>query len=157
MNDPDEFDDEFEDEPDEEDDSSRYDALPASSVIRTLRPAMAAAAQRIYDAWVQDEHDDLNGGGICHLIADEVATIMGNSGIPVSTQTANDVQHVYCVGQFSDGVFEVDIPYRLYERGGGFTWTKIPDVHFTQDDILTYQLDGDPSQMYMYVEEWQEE
>jgi hypothetical protein len=158
----DEFEDEFEDvddpdDPDDDEEDHRYDALPSSAVIRSLKPAMVEAAQKVYDNWLQDEDDDLNGGGICHLIADKIAGILGNAGFPASTQTASDVQHVYVVAQCNDGVFEVDIPYHLYERGSMFTWTKLPDIQFTSHDISVYQLDGDPSQMHVYVEEWEEE
>lgn len=142
---------------DDEPDDSRYDALPSSKSLHALKPAMAAAAQKVYDSWVQDEDDELNGGGICHLIAEEIAGIMSDAGIPVSTVTASDVQHVYCVGQFSNGVFEVDIPYHLYERGSMFTWTKLEGVTFSTDDISVYRLDANPARMYIYVEEWDEE
>jgi hypothetical protein len=154
QEDPDESDDEPEDDDDGED--HRYDGLPSSGMIKRLRPAMADVAQQVYDGWIQDDDDDLNGGGICHLIADKIADILGNAGFPASTQTASDVQHRYVVTQCNDGVFEVDIPHHLYERGAMFTWTKLPDITFTPDDITVYQLDGDTSRMNIYVDEWEE-
>jgi len=33
----------------------------------------------------------------------------------------------------------VDISPYIYENGGGFSWTKIPDVEFTNDDITFYR------------------
>jgi hypothetical protein len=141
-----------EDEPEDEEPS--YDHLPPSSAVKALKLQIATAAQKIYDEWIQDDNDDLNGGGICHLIADAMAGILGDAGMVVTSQSANDVQHVYCVGQFSDGVFEIDIPYWLYERGGGYTWTKLPDVQFTPNDVIVSRLDSDPGNMKTYVDEW---
>jgi hypothetical protein len=142
---------------DEEDE--RYADLPLSSAITAVAPQIAAAAQTVYDAWDQSdpENDDLNGGGICHLIADEAASILSRVNIPCATQCSSHEQHVYVVAQCRDGVFEVDIPHRLYERGGGFTWTKIEGVRFAPDDIVMSRLDGDPAKMADYVDEWQED
>ena len=140
----------------DDDDDSKYDHLPSIKVVEALRPKIAAAAQEVYDNWVQDEHDDLNGGGICHLIAEEVANIVSSAGVPVSTQCSTYEQHVYCVCQVYEGIFEVDIPYRTYEHGAGFTWTKIPDVQFTTDYVTISRLDSDPGRMNQYVEEWED-
>lgn len=30
----------------------------------------------------------------------------------------------------------MDIPPRVYETGGGYSWKKIPDVVFKSDDIV---------------------
>lgn len=139
-----EFDDDY-------DDDAAYDNLPSSAAIRRLRPQIAAAAQQVYDHWHQDDDDELNGGGICHLIADATANLLSEAGIPVWTETASDVQHVYCVAQCQDGVFEVDIPYRMYEYGSMFTWTKIPDVQFDASDVVISMLDSNPSRIGIYV------
>ena len=34
----------------------------------------------------------------------------------------------------------VDIPYGYYERGGGYSWTKIPDVVFQPDFVVIERL-----------------
>jgi hypothetical protein len=40
--------------------------------IDPIKDELAAAAQQEYDDWIQDENDELNGGGICHLIAEKL-------------------------------------------------------------------------------------
>lgn len=37
--------------------------------------------------------------------------------------------------------FTVDIPARVYERGSGYTWTKLPGVVFTPADIFISRND----------------
>lgn len=139
---------------DDDPDEPSYDHLPSVKVVQALRPQIAAAAQQVYDAWEQGDDDDLNGGGICHLIADKAADLIGTAGVPVSTQCSTYEQHVYCICQCSEGVYEVDIPYRIYEHGSMFTWTKIPDVTITPDDVVIDRLDADPGRIGQYVEEW---
>lgn len=141
-----------------DDEDDRYQHLPSSGAIAPLIPQIVEKAQAVYDRWDQSDpdNDDLNGGGICHLIADEIASILSEASIPCATVSATDVQHVYVVAQCSDGVFEVDIPYRLYERGSMFTWTKIEGVHFEPRDVVVSMLDGNPARMSQYVEEWEE-
>ena len=140
----------------EDEDDEKYDRLPASSVIKSLRNKIATKAQHIYDHWKQDEDDELNGGGICHLIADEVCDVLSNSRINCSTVSSNHEVHVYTVAQCSDGVFEVDIPYNLYERGGGYTWHKIPNIKFSLNDVVISKLDGNPGRMAQYVDDWED-
>jgi hypothetical protein len=155
----DQFDDEPELDPDDDDDDTKYDSLPPSTAIKSYLPALAAAAQRVYDEWDQSDrdNDELNGGGVCHLIADKMADILGSAGMRVTTQSSYHEQHVYCVGQFRDGVFEIDIPHQYYERGGGFTWYKLPNIHFTPDHVHVNLLDHDPAKMGQYVDEWGED
>jgi len=139
----------------EDEDKPDFSHLPSADVIKQLRPQIAAKAQRVYDEWIQDENDDLNGGGICHLIADEICDILGQANILCTSVSASDVQHVYVVAQCQEGVFEVDIPYWLYEEGGGFTWTKLPDIRFEPNDVIIRKLDSDPGNMRTYFEEWE--
>lgn len=144
---------------DEDQDDTSFDHLPASAAINALRPALVAAAQKQYDAWEQDEDgydEEVGHGGICHLIADDMQTILSHAGFNTWTQTATDVQHVTCVVQASDGVYDIDIPYRLYERGAMFTWTKLPNVRFEPSDVTVYCIDIDPSRISMYVEGYED-
>jgi hypothetical protein len=32
-------------------------------------------------------------------------------------------------------VYTVDIPWDVYEEGGGFQWTRLPDVEITDYDV----------------------
>jgi hypothetical protein len=144
---------------DDEDEGKSFAHLPASSALNALRPAMVAAAQNQYNSWEQDEDgydEEVGHGGICHLIADDLAEILGNAGFPCWTQTASDVQHVTCVIQASDGIFDIDIPYRLYERGSMFTWTKLPDVVFDPTDVIVYKMSSYPGEIAQYIEGYEE-
>lgn len=144
----------FDDE-DENEAQESFDHLPSIHALDALRPAIAAAAQKQYDEWQQDEDgydEEVGHGGICHLIADDMASILGEAGFPVWTQTATDVQHVTCIIQASDGVFDVDVPYRLYERGSMFTWTKLPGVVFEPADVSIYRISSSPEDIAQYVE-----
>lgn len=119
--------------------------------LYSLRSQFAQAAQKVYDNWNQDneDEDELNGGGICHLIADEIThVIYDNSkgiGVEATTiQAACGENHIWVATKLSETneydeteteVFHVDIPYSRYEEGGGYTWRKLPDVIFDEDDI----------------------
>jgi len=109
-----------------------------------LRPAIAALAQETYDAWDEDNTDVYAGGGICHLIADEIADALWEAGIPARTISSNFEQHVYILAQLATGVYEVDVHHSLYETGGGFCWKKLPDVKFYPEDVTISQLSHDP-------------
>lgn len=125
------------------------------SNLKSLTSDFVKAAQEIYDEW--DEHPDVYfGGGICHLIADAFVEIISNNfpQYTVSTFTRDDIQHVETIvyNIDPDALNDEDIdeesdietvmidlnPY-IYENGGGFSWTKIPDVEFENNDITFYR------------------
>lgn len=125
------------------------------SNLKSLTSDFVKAAQEIYDEW--DEHPDVYfGGGICHLIADAFVEIISNNfpQYTVSTFTRDDIQHVETIvyNIDPDTLYDEDIdeeadietvmidlnPY-IYENGGGFSWTKIPDVEFDNEDITFYR------------------
>lgn len=142
------------DDPDEEFDVSR---LPSKVVAESLRGAFAEAAQTEYDAWSQDADgydEELGAGGICHLIADRISSICHAHGIDTAqTVSASHEVHVYVVAAFTEGVFEIDVPHRLYERGGGYNWTKLPGITFDNDDIAISCFDARPQNLYLYCDE----
>lgn len=136
--------------------TSEVETLPSVQQIEALRPQMAAAAQKQYDAWHQDEDgydDELGSGGICHLIADDIASLLGRHGIEAYTVTRSDVQHVHLIAPFREGIYEIDVPYWLYEQGGGFTWRKLPDITFQPDWVVIDRIDRDPANLHLYVGE----
>lgn len=118
---------------------------------------MVSVAQKEYNDWVQDEdghNEELGRGGICHLIADELVTVLYNNNIEnCQTVCSTYEQHVYVVGKFTEGVYQIDIPYSVYETGAAFTWKKIPDVVFERNDIVISRLDSDPYSFEQYVDE----
>lgn len=113
--------------------------------IFALIPQFVASAQRVYNEWNQDENgydEELGEGGICQDIADSFVDVLSNSGIDAIAVDNNGMgdQHVWAVAKLSDGLYEIDIPPHLYERGGGYTWKKIPNVKFTDDFIHISKL-----------------
>lgn len=142
---------------DDEEEDHRFDALPDMKAIAAAKPAIIKLVQKKYSEWRQDEtgHDEEVGyGGICHLFADLIAEVLNEAGIPAATVSSSHEVHVYTVAQARDGVFEVDIPYCVYETGGGYNWTKIQDVEFTLDDIIINRLSPDPADFEQFIEEY---
>lgn len=120
---------------------------PTIAEIEALKPAMAKAAQKVYDDWDESDTDTYAGGGICHYIADEIFNILSDAyrgksedAHKYTTVSSTHEQHVYCVCVATDKrgidmVYNVDIPYGYYETGGGLSWEKIPDVEFTPNMV----------------------
>lgn len=107
-----------------------------------LKQKLAAAAQQVYDEWQpsDDLYDDaLNGGGICDQIADAFCEVLEREGMPaktVSTTVTPAGVHVFTAFQAGPGNYlSADIPYFVYERGGGYSWKKIEGVFFTPEDV----------------------
>jgi hypothetical protein len=114
---------------------------------------MTQAAQKVYDSWYQDEEgfDEMYaGGGICHDIAGAIVDVIYKYIPNVIAGTVNPScgeNHVWTMVALESGDenedegddrgegYVVDIPYYVYEKGGGYSWTKIPDVEFSPEDI----------------------
>lgn len=119
------------------------------SRINSLKPLFVKAAQEKYDSWDQDESgydEEVGYGGICHLIAEDIADIITDH-IPkvlCSTISDNYEQHVYvAVAIKTDDEWEcymIDIHHGYYETGGGFHWTKLPDVEFEESMVSIYPV-----------------
>lgn len=116
---------------------------------------IAAIAQKEYDAWAQNEEgydEELGSGGICHLIAEELAGILSMAGIEATTVSSCHEQHVYVVAKFREGVYQIDVPYHTYERGGGFTWKKLPGIVFDTSHVSIHRIDGNPRNFKNYID-----
>ena len=116
-----------------------------SDKLDALTPAMVQKAQEVYDSWDEEDIDTYAGGGICHLIAEEIASLLEEHGILSWTHSLDYKQHVVTIAadKSTQEIYMVDVPEYAYEDGGGFTWTKIPDVKFEADDIVFHGLDWD--------------
>lgn len=110
-----------------------------------LKPSIAQVAQSVYDAWDEENVDEYANGGICHLIADKVAALLDKNGIGSLTHSLDYKQHVVVIAydETNKESFMVDIPESIYETGGGFQWSKIPDVVFDQHDVEVISIDYD--------------
>lgn len=117
-----------------------------------IAPTLVPIAQKVYDDWDGNE-DVYAGGGICHLIAEEIASKLADHGIEASTVSAEvGEQHVWTVAKLKDGVYNVDISPYTYERGSGYSWTKIQGVKFDINDIIVEKIDGNPETFNRYTE-----
>jgi hypothetical protein len=129
--------------------------------LNQLRPELAAAAQAVYDAWQQDEDgydEELGCGGICHLIADEMLAVVAKHfpDTPMTTRSHTSEAHVDLVLATFDGVVCLDIPWSLYERGGGYTWTKLRGIQFHDRSIDIAVIDHNSRSFPEHVDEWDE-
>lgn len=126
--------------------------------LKELMPHLVAAAQEQYDAWEQDEEGcdpELGSGGICHLIADEMCSVLASAGIDCSSTHSEGVgeNHVWVTAVVREGVVTIDIPPHVYEIGSGYVWKKIPGVSITADHVHVDVIDRDPSNFRDYVSE----
>lgn len=112
---------------------------------------VAEIAQKVYDQWDENE-DEYAGGGICHLIAEDVANHLNDQGIEAQTVSSNFEQHVYVVAPLKDGVYVIDIHPSVYETGGGYSWKKIQGVKIDKSDVTVSRIDPDPKNVGQYAE-----
>lgn len=135
----------------------RYSCRP-SVALKTLEqaqactPALVAATQAEYDRWDESDEDTYGGGGICHLIADELVRVLDEAGIEASTVSSMHEQHVYVGVKLVEGVYALDVPYSQYEIGSMFTWTKIQGVVFGPESLTWYRVSANPDDYKAYVE-----
>ena len=139
-------------ETDEWEDEEDYSNLPSIEGVRKLRPQIIQKIQQVYNNWDEEDVDTYAGGGICHFFADEISEVLDNAGYEVSGYQDSEVQHVATLVLTREGVYLVDIPYCIYEKGGGYSWSKIHDVEFGVDDITFFRVDADPGSWENYGE-----
>lgn len=109
-----------------------------------FKPQIAALAQSVYDEWDENE-DEYAGGGICHLIADEIVSFLDDQGYESFSYNAQmEENHVYVIARGHDGwVYEIDIPPHVYETGAGYQWNKIQEVTFKPDHVHVARISKD--------------
>lgn len=133
-----------------------FEGLKSVNVMNdNVLTQLANAAQKQYDMWEQDAegyNEELGYGGICHLIADDLADVLIQHGIDCATVCSTHEQHVYLVCKFREGVYMVDIPYSVYETGGGFNWKKRKNVKFDSSHVVLHGLDRNPRNFEKYTD-----
>lgn len=137
-------------------DPATADAYPTLAQLRALRAQLAAAAQVVYDDWQQDEsgYDEQYGtGGICDDVADAMLGVLADAGIDGISVFYEYDHHRVAMVAVVEGVYEVDIPHHLYERGSFYTWQKVPGVTFDADDVALTQIDSNPDRLEEYGSE----
>ena len=137
-----------EDDEFDEEESNNYPHINKNE----LKIIAAKLAQQVYDKWDESDVDTYANGGICHLIADKICGYLSRINVNCSTiNTSVGENHVFAVGQFAEGIIRIDIPPYVYEKGGGYSWTKIPDVKITPNDVIIDFIDRDPSKFDEYL------
>jgi hypothetical protein len=132
-------------------------SMKSINAIKSLRKPLATAAQKAYDEWEQDEEgmdEELGAGGICQDVAENMAGVLSEHGIEVSTvsQTVGE-QHVYVYAKTLEGVVEVNIDPHVYETGAGYTWKKKQGVTIQPNDIYIAVVEPDSSKFDEMTEE----
>jgi len=103
-------------------------------------------AQEVYFGWTQvDGYCEYYGtGGICDDIAakitDCIELYLGMDGVTLYEPSEYHTS-AYAVDDEKQIVIKIDIPFRNYETGAGYTFTKIPNVKFSPDMILIEEQD----------------
>ena len=127
--------------------------------LNAFRSQLATIAQKEYDDW--DASDEVNGdgevgfGGICHIIAEAWGDFLSGQGYNVSTWSHSDEVHVSLMvweepeaAEVDDEdedfaqdieVINVDLNPYTYEKGGGYSWKKVPNVTIDPSDITLYR------------------
>lgn len=136
----------------------RENSFDLEDELKNLIPLIVKSAQKEYHSWDESDIDTYANGGICHFIADEIAGVCSKlDNVFITTHSYSHVQHVVTVvGRLTDiedadsdeepyekECYIVDIPYYYYEEGGGFSWTKIPDVEFDESMVIIQQVNFD--------------
>ena len=106
--------------------------------LTDLLPAFARVSQEVYDCWEQDEDGydhEFGHGGICDRIASEwESVICSRIRRNVETEVFGD-GHAYLEVIDRDERCVISLPAHVYEYGGGFEWTKIPNVRIVKEDF----------------------
>jgi len=131
------------------------DKLKTLSQLKAQIPKLLKAAQKEYDEWDQSDETygdpEVGHGGICHLIVD--AMIDELTDFDATSLSLDSEVHVVGIVKLEEGIFELDIPYSIYEKGGGYTWKKIPNVVFEHNDIYFSKISSDPEEFKNYIED----
>lgn len=110
-----------------------------------LRPAIAAAAQKVVDEWQLDEEGldpELGTGGICDRVADAIIdTIYRLGDIEATLGAPEGEDHQWVVASDGKEAFVIDIPPGVYETGGGYSWKKIEGAEIGPRDIVIEPID----------------
>lgn len=127
-------------------------ALKSIKDAQALGAQLISRAQACYDEWDESDIDTYGGGGICHLIAEAMVDVLLEAGIEAQTTDSNFEQHTYVVCRLAEGVYSLDIPFSIYEKGAAYTWAKLPNVTFEVSDLEWTRLDRNPQRYWQYAE-----
>jgi hypothetical protein len=111
-----------------------------------LRSDLAQAAQLVVDEWIQNEegfNEDLGNGGVCDLVSQAMADVIGNSVVDVDIVDGghDGDDHAWLIIVDNVEAVGVDIPPGVYETGGGYSWKKIENVEIEPTDVVLWNID----------------
>lgn len=121
--------------------------------LTALFHQISQIGQKEYDQWSQDEtgYDEAVGhGGICHLIADQIVMFLDKMGYESLTHSLDSEVHVLVVVKLTDGIYWIDIPYHLYETGGGYVWKKKPNIIFDKTFVTFNKISSNLEDFNQY-------
>lgn len=113
--------------------------------LQGCRADIARAAQAVLDAWDPDENgedDRYGGGGPCDDIAQEIMGVIDARcpGVSMMEGGQEGDDHAFVVAYTETEACNVDIPPFVYERGGGYSWTKIEGARITAGDVVVQPI-----------------
>ena len=125
--------------------------------LTNLRGAMALAAQEEYDGWELNEEGfdwEIGGGGICDRVSEAIADVVSQNipDVEIVDGGSDGDDHAWKIVFNDTEAYHVDIPHNIYERGGGYSWTKVPGVSFSATDVEIYPADIDRESIREYME-----
>lgn len=131
--------------------------MSGASDLDPLRLRLAKAAQEVYDDWEQDENGEsyaYGSGGICDDVALALWEVLYGMGYEDSaTHHYESDNHTVVIVKMSDGVWEVDIPLHLYERGSWYAYKKVPNVTFTEESLAFTRISKVPADYDLMTED----
>lgn len=130
------------------DDESDYNVYKPSSSkllsdLSSLRQEFAIAAQEVIDGWDGNGDDpDFGSGGCCDLVSQALMNVIvsnfGDIDVEEGGQDGDD--HSWVFATRGDEKCGVDIPFNVYEYGGGYNWKKKQGVRVGVDDVAIWKI-----------------
>jgi len=119
---------------------------PLYHQLFALRPQMVHEAQEIYNSWEQDGEGldfEYGAGGICDQVSQAISGVIAQHipGVEVTEGGQDGDDHSWVIAYNAAEAYHVDIPPGVYERGGGYSWKKIPGVILQPNHIEIFPAD----------------
>lgn len=113
--------------------------------LESIRPALAAAVQRVLNEWQPDESgfDPVLGtGGACDEVTDAMVDVICDfvDGVTVLEGGHEGDDHAWLIVVDDRDAVGVDVPPSVYETGGGYSWTKIEGAEVEPSDVMLFSL-----------------
>lgn len=114
-----------------------------NDLLNDLRNEFSTAAQKILDAWEQNENqfDEVFGyGGPCDEISMAISGIISQHNIDTIEGGQPGDDHAFTIAYDDNEAYGIDVPHSLYEIGRGYSWKKIKDIKIQPSDIDIWKI-----------------